>query len=97
MGISIWQLLIILAIVLVLFGAKRLKNVGSDLGGAIKGFKKAVAEDENKDEKVAEQALEKKEGENVFDVKAENKSESTQTASSTTDSKDGAKKDEPKA
>ena len=39
MGISIWQLLIILAIVLVLFGAKRLRNVGSDLGGAIKGFK----------------------------------------------------------
>jgi sec-independent protein translocase protein TatA len=59
MGISIWQLLIILAIVLVLFGAKRLKNVGSDLGGAIKGFKKAVSEDENKDkdEKVAEQKL----------------------------------------
>ncbi len=47
MGISIWQLLIILAIVLVLFGAKRLKNVGSDLGGAIKGFKKAMHEGED--------------------------------------------------
>jgi len=46
MGISIWQLLIILAIVLVLFGAKRLKNVGSDLGGAIKGFKNAMKEGE---------------------------------------------------
>ena len=34
MGISIWQLLIILAIVLVLFGAKRLRNIGSDLGSA---------------------------------------------------------------
>jgi len=42
MGISIWQLLIILAIVLVLFGAKRLRNVGGDLGGAIKGFRKAM-------------------------------------------------------
>ncbi len=46
MGISIWQLLIILAIVLVLFGAKRLRNVGSDLGGAIKGFKSAMKEGE---------------------------------------------------
>jgi sec-independent protein translocase protein TatA len=44
MGISIWQLLIILAIVLVLFGAKRLRNVGGDLGGAIKGFRQAMKE-----------------------------------------------------
>ena len=74
MGISIWQLLIILAIVLVLFGAKRLRNVGSDLGGAIKGFKNAVKEEE---EKKAEddKKLEQKEGENVFDVTAEKKSE----------------------
>jgi sec-independent protein translocase protein TatA len=42
MGISIWQLLIVLAIVLLLFGAKRLRNVGGDLGSAIKGFKKAM-------------------------------------------------------
>jgi sec-independent protein translocase protein TatA len=47
MGISVWQLLIILAIVLVLFGAKRLKNVGSDLGGAIKGFKKSMRDGED--------------------------------------------------
>jgi len=46
MGISIWQLLIILVIVLVLFGAKRLRNVGSDLGSAIKGFKQAMKEGE---------------------------------------------------
>ncbi|MCI0505764.1 MAG: twin-arginine translocase TatA/TatE family subunit [Gammaproteobacteria bacterium] len=46
MGISIWQLLIILAIVLLLFGAKRLRNVGSDLGAAIKGFRSAVKEGE---------------------------------------------------
>lgn len=46
MGISVWQLLIILAIVLVLFGAKRLRNVGSDLGGAIKGFRKSMREGE---------------------------------------------------
>ena len=46
MGISMWQLLIILVIVVLLFGTKRLKNIGSDLGGAIKGFKKAVGEDD---------------------------------------------------
>ncbi|WP_373019221.1 Sec-independent protein translocase subunit TatA [Thiomicrorhabdus sp.] len=73
MGISIWQLLIILAIVLVLFGAKRLRNVGSDLGSAIKGFKSAVKEEDKKDAAEAEQKLEKKEGENVFDVAAEEK------------------------
>ncbi len=48
MGISIWQLLIILVIVILLFGTKRLKNIGSDLGGALKGFKKAVDDGENK-------------------------------------------------
>ena len=42
MGIGIWQLLIILAIVLVLFGAKRLRGVGSDLGSSLKGFKQAM-------------------------------------------------------
>jgi len=49
MGISIWQLLIILAIVLLLFGTKRLRNLGGDLGGAIKGFKKAMT-DKNENE-----------------------------------------------
>ncbi len=58
MGISVWQLLIILAIVLVLFGAKRLKNVGSDLGGAIKGFKQSMREGE---EEAGEKSLEDKE------------------------------------
>jgi len=72
MGISIWQLLIILAIVLVLFGAKRLKNVGSDLGGAIKGFKSAVKEEEAKKAE-DEKKLEQKDGDNVFDVAAEEK------------------------
>ena len=46
MGISIWQLLIILAIVLLLFGTKRLKNIGGDVGGAIKNFKSAVKSEE---------------------------------------------------
>ncbi|MCJ8168296.1 twin-arginine translocase TatA/TatE family subunit [Atopomonas sediminilitoris] len=45
-GISIWQLLIILAIVVMLFGTKRLKNLGSDLGDAIKGFRKSMNTEE---------------------------------------------------
>lgn len=44
-GISIWQLLIILVIVVMLFGTKKLRNLGSDLGGALKGFKSAMKED----------------------------------------------------
>jgi sec-independent protein translocase protein TatA len=47
-GISIWQLLIILAIVLLVFGTKRLKTLGGDLGSAIKGFRKAMDKDEEK-------------------------------------------------
>ncbi|MCR8922431.1 twin-arginine translocase TatA/TatE family subunit [Dasania sp. GY-MA-18] len=48
-GIGIWQLLIILVIVIMLFGTKRLKNLGGDLGGAIKGFKKSMQADEEED------------------------------------------------
>ena len=44
-GISIWQLLIILVIVIMLFGTKRLSTLGSDLGSAIKGFRKSMSED----------------------------------------------------
>lgn len=44
MGISIWQLLIILLIVLLLFGAKKLRGLGGDLGGAVKGFRDAMQE-----------------------------------------------------
>ncbi|MCY4468739.1 MAG: twin-arginine translocase TatA/TatE family subunit [Thiotrichales bacterium] len=44
MGISIWQLLIVLVIVLLLFGTKKLRNMGGDLGAAIRNFKGAVKE-----------------------------------------------------
>jgi sec-independent protein translocase protein TatA len=47
-GISVWQLLIILAIVVLVFGTKRLKNLGGDLGGALKSFRKAMDSDEDK-------------------------------------------------
>ena len=45
-GISIWSLLLILAIVILLFGTKKLRNVGGDLGGAIKNFKKSVKDED---------------------------------------------------
>ena len=55
-GISIWQLLILLAIVLLLFGTKKLRNLGGDLGGAFKGFKKAIKDDDEKLDSPADQA-----------------------------------------
>lgn len=75
-GISIWQLLIILAIVILLFGTKRLRNFGSDLGNAVKGFRKAM---DNSDQDKEEPAkLEDQEGE-IIEGKAEksNQKEST--------------------
>ncbi len=45
-GISIWQLLIILLIVVMIFGTKRLRSIGTDLGGAVKGFRKAMDDGE---------------------------------------------------
>ena len=45
-GLGIPELLVILAIVLLIFGPKRLKSIGSDLGSAIKGFRKAVTDEE---------------------------------------------------
>jgi sec-independent protein translocase protein TatA len=67
MGISIWQLLIILVIVIVLFGTKRLGTIGSDLGKAIKGFKQAVHEGE--EEGQGGKKLESKESRSVIDGK----------------------------
>ena len=53
-GIGPGSLLIVLLIVLVLFGSKKLGNIGQDLGGAIKGFKRAVGEGEAKSEESEE-------------------------------------------
>ena len=49
-GISVWQLLIILAIIVLIFGPKRLKNLGSDLGNSIKGFRKDIKEEDKEKE-----------------------------------------------
>ena len=62
-GISIWQLLIILAIVVMLFGTKRLRNIGGDLGEAIKGFKNSMSNDpDEKKQNDDEQTLSDNEG-----------------------------------
>ena len=68
-GISIWQLLIILVIVLLLFGTKRLKNIGSDLGNAVKGFKGAMREGEQDDK------LEQKGKDDVIEGEVTNRSQ----------------------
>ncbi len=65
-GISIWQLLIVLVIVLLLFGTKRLRNMGSDLGTAFKGFKKAVSDGDKEKDKIADDSKE----ENVIEGEA---------------------------
>ena len=45
---SIWHWLIVLAVVLLIFGTKKLRNIGSDLGGAVKGFKEGIKTDTTK-------------------------------------------------
>tara|TARA_R110002167_G_scaffold148118_14_gene341005 strand:+ start:3251 stop:3505 length:255 start_codon:yes stop_codon:yes gene_type:complete len=68
MGISPMQLLIILLIVALIFGTKKLRNMGGDIGGAVKGFKKALKED---DDKKAEDNIMEKKAENIIEGKAE--------------------------
>jgi len=46
MGPSVWSIIVILLIVVLLFGTKKLRNVGGDLGSALKGFKKALSDDD---------------------------------------------------
>jgi sec-independent protein translocase protein TatA len=59
-GISLWQLLIILLIVVLIFGTKRLKSIGSDLGSAVKGFRSSMQEGESeaRKEQLADQRKE---------------------------------------
>ena len=45
-GISFWQILIILVVILILFGGKKIRTMGSDLGEGLKGFKKAIKDED---------------------------------------------------
>lgn len=56
-GISLWQLLIILLIVFLLFGTKKLRGLGGDLGGAIKGFKSAMKDEKDAGDTPADKAI----------------------------------------
>ncbi len=64
-GIGIWQLLIILLIVVMLFGTKKLRNLGSDLGGALKGFKTAMKDDEKEESEEESEVTENSDGETI--------------------------------
>ena len=65
-GISIWQLLIVLLIVVLLFGTKKLRNMGGDIGSAMKNFRQAV-KDPDAEKKEGEESEEPREVENQTD------------------------------
>ena len=73
-GLGIPELLVILAIVLLIFGPKRLKNIGSDLGSAIKGFRKAVTDEETQSPPEEPKIIE---GEVAAPQKSENKQDTS--------------------
>lgn len=77
MGPSLWQLLIVLVIVLLLFGTKKLRNIGGDLGSAIKSFRGAVKDggkEETAEETAEESAkLEQETADTVIDGEVTNK------------------------
>ncbi len=73
-GISIWQLLIVFVIVILIFGTKKLRNLGGDLGGAVKGFKNAINEDPKKaeeDKATEQQSIAHDEKDATFDSVSE--------------------------
>ena len=53
-GLSIWHWLIVLLVIVLIFGTKKLRNIGSDLGGAVKGFKEGMAGGEQESHKQVE-------------------------------------------
>jgi sec-independent protein translocase protein TatA len=82
-GISIWQLLIVFVIVILVFGTKKLRNLGGDLGGAVKGFKNAINEDPAKkaeEEKTAQESLALEEKDATFDSTVDKQSAEKQAA-----------------
>ena len=78
MGIGMRELLVILVVALLVFGTKKLKTIGSDLGGAVRGFKKAMEEGEAEERKAEPQQP----GEPVRRIEGETAVASTATAAS---------------
>ena len=73
-GIGIWQLLIVLGIVILIFGTKKLRNIGGDIGGAIKNFKTSMKEEDGKAKSGKTDKVEKKSG-NVIEGEVTKKKE----------------------
>lgn len=79
-GLSIWHWLIVLLVVILVFGTKKLKNIGSDLGGAVKGFKDGMRDGQSDEAAGGEQQAaaqvtqSKAEGSDAIDVQAKEKS-----------------------
>ena len=65
MGFSVWQILILLLIVVLVFGTKKLRNMGSDLGEAVKGFKKGMNDDEQEPKNLEQDKTETSNGRTV--------------------------------
>ena len=74
-GLSIWHWLIVLLVVVLIFGTKKLRNLGSDLGGAVKGFKKGMRDDEHKQDQKDDQGTQVIEGEVTSKTQAKDKSD----------------------
>ena len=90
-GISPMQLLIILVIVVLLFGTKKLRGLGGDLGSAMKGFKKAMGDDEKEDKDkekdadfVTKEKVEDKSTDDLGNAKNTQSAESAESAENTT-------------
>ena len=73
---SIWHWLIVLLIVALVFGTKKLRNMGSDLGGAVKGFKDGVREANDEPKKPEAVSTTQRTGDETIDVQAKEKSNS---------------------
>ncbi len=71
---SIWHWLIVLVIVALVFGTKKIRNMGEDLGGAVKGFKKGMA-DANKDDKTPDAVTQRVQSDETIDVQAKEKTD----------------------
>ncbi|HKM14736.1 MAG TPA: Sec-independent protein translocase subunit TatA [Marinospirillum sp.] len=69
-GISIWQLLIVLGIVVLIFGTKKFRSLGSDLGSAVKGFKSAMNDGEKATESDTDNVEKKAASKDTIDVTA---------------------------
>jgi sec-independent protein translocase protein TatA len=81
-GISVWQLLIVLVIVVLIFGTKKLKNMGGDIGGAVKNFKSAMGAEEKVDAEI-----------DVADADADELSEAVDNNTAKEEVKEESKKD----